>query len=433
VSARREPPTALIAGGGIGGLTAALALDARGVRCRVFKATREIRPLGVGINLLPHAVRVLTRLGLDERVGAQAVETAALAYHTRLGQRIWSEPRGRGAGYDHPQFSVHRGVLQLALRDVVLLRLGRDAIVTDRAVASFAEDGDGVTVQLARREDGTVVDHARGDLLVGADGIHSAVRRQLDPQGGGVRYGGRLLWRAVTRAEPFLGGRTMIMAGHQDQKFVCYPSTPADGDGLVDVNWIAELARPGDAPPPQDWSRQADRGDFREAFAGWRFDWLDVPALIDGAAAVYEYPLADRDPLERWSTARVTLLGDAAHAMYPIGSNGASQAILDAEALGAALAWTLRGHRAGHLASSADAIAEALAAYEAERRPATTAIVLANRGNGPEQVMQLAEERAPDGFDDVHDVIPREELEAIAAAYKQLAGFAPEQVNRTGV
>ena len=235
MSARRDPPTALVAGGGIGGLAAALALDARGIRCRVFEAAREIRPLGVGINLLPHAVRVLARLRLDEPLGERAVETAALAYYNRHGQPIWSEPRGRAAGYEHPQLSVHRGVLQLALRDAVLLRLGGDAIVTDRAVASFAEEEGGVTVQLARREDGTVVDHARGDLLIGADGIHSAVRAQLDPRGGGVRYGGRLLWRAVTRAEPFLGGRTMIMAGHQDQKFVCYPITPVGDDGLLDV------------------------------------------------------------------------------------------------------------------------------------------------------------------------------------------------------
>ncbi len=199
----------------------------------------------------------------------------------------------------------------------------------------------------------------------------------------------------------------MIMAGYQDRKFVCYPITPPDGDGRQTINWIAELPVAGDGPPPQDWSRIVSPDLFRDAFAEWRFDWLDIPALIDGAETVYEYPLADRDPLERWGTDRVTLLGDAAHPMYPIGSNGASQAILDAAAL----------------AASPD-----FAAYEAERRPATSQIVLLNRQNGPEQVMQLAEERAPAGFADVQDVISAAELEEIAARYKRAAGFAPEQL-----
>jgi 2-polyprenyl-6-methoxyphenol hydroxylase-like FAD-dependent oxidoreductase len=225
-----------------------------------------------------------------------------------------------------------------------------------------------------------------------------------------------MLWRATTVAPSFLTGASMIMAGHQDQKFVCYPITPPAADGTQVLNWVAELPV-AELPAPQDWSREVDRARFRDAFADWRFGWLDVPALIDGAERVYEYPLADRDPLDSWGSGRVTLLGDAAHPMYPIGSNGASQAILDAEALASALA-------------DGGDVAAALAGYQEARREATGRIILANRGNGPEQVMQLAHERAPDGFGDIEAVIPRAELEEIAARYKRLAGFAPEQVNR---
>ena len=401
----------LIAGGGIGGLTVALALDRAGRQVQVFEAAREIRPLGVGINLLPHAVRVLDALGLVERLRPTAVETAELAYYNRHGQLIWSEPRGVAAGYDQPQFSVHRGVLHMALLDAVRERLGPDAVVTGHVLESFSAAQDGVTATFRRRSDnGRVTETA--DALVAADGIHSAARAALHPGEGPPTYSGRMLWRATTKTVGFLSGRTMIMAGHQDQKFVCYPITPPDAGGMQMLNWVAELPEADSTPPRQDWSREVDPSRFRESFADWRFGWLDVPSLIDGAAVVYEYPLADRDPLERWGTGAVTLTGDAAHPMYPIGSNGASQAILDADCL----AESLRRYSDP---------AEAFSAYEADRRPATSRIVLANRENGPEQVMQLAEERAPGGFRQIEDVISRAELEDIASRYKRIAGFSP--------
>jgi 2-polyprenyl-6-methoxyphenol hydroxylase-like FAD-dependent oxidoreductase len=408
----------MIAGGGIGGLTAALALHRRGIEATVFEAAREIRPLGVGINLLPHSVRVLAGLGLQDELAAGAIETAELAYFNRHGQPIWSEPRGRAAGYDFPQFSVHRGELQLLLQRVACERLGAERVICGHALADFETVGHDVIARFVRRGE-HVPDHLhRGRALIGADGIHSRVRAQLHPGEGPPRYAGRMLWRALSHGPRFLTGRSMIMAGHQDQKFVCYPISRAsageDGESLI--NWIAELALPGATPPPQDWSRRVDASVFREPFADWRFDWLDVPALIASAEEIYEYPLADRDPLEHWGAGPVTLLGDAAHPMFPIGSNGASQAILDAEALAEALA------------GDTD-IESAFAEYERRRLGPTARIVLANRQNGPERVMQLAEERAPGGFARVEDVIPRHELEEIAASYKAVAGFAPEQVN----
>jgi 5-methylphenazine-1-carboxylate 1-monooxygenase len=410
--------TVLIAGAGIGGLATALSLHQIGVAAVVFESVAEVRPLGVGINVLPHAVRELTELGLEAGLAATGIETAELAYFSKRGQRIWSEPRGRAAGYGWPQFSIHRGELQAILLRAVLDRLGAASVRTGHHLAGWRQDDDGVVAGF-RDRDGGSLGEARGSLLVGADGIHSTVRRHYHPDEGAPKWNGAILWRGVTAGwPPFLGGRTMIMAGHEFQKFVCYPISRAALDrGEAVVNWIAERKfRPDHAWRREDWNRPGDPDEFLPWFAGWRFDWLDVPALIGAAERCFEYPMVDRDPLAAWSDHRVTLLGDAAHPMYPIGSNGASQAILDARVLA-------REIRAQGPTPAA------LAAYEAERRPATARIVLANRGNGPEQVMQLVEERAPDGFAAIEDVLSREELEGTAAAYKRLAGFDREALN----
>ncbi len=402
----------LVAGAGIGGLVTALALERRGIEVRVFESARELAPLGVGINLLPHAMAELAALDLLEPVAALGVRTAELCYFNRHGQRIWREPRGLDAGYPVPQISVHRGRLQLALHTEARRRLGADAIRSGCHLDSFAnEGGDRVCASFTDRAGGAAFEE-RADLLVGADGIHSAVRRQLHPDEGLPRWGGNILWRATSRAPSFLTGRSMIMAGTRARKFVAYPIDAPGDDGLCTVNWIAELDRSAAEPPArEDWNRRGAISDFLPAFADWQFHWLDVPALIRSAEAVYEFPMVDRDPLARWTHGRVTLLGDAAHPMYPIGSNGASQAILDARALADALA----GER------DVDA---ALEHYEAVRRPATADIVLSNRAHGPECVLDLADERAPDGFARVDDVFAPGELAEIAARYKRVAGFA---------
>lgn len=408
----------IIAGGGIGGLTAALALHHAGIRVRVFEGVRTIRPLGVGINLLPHSVKVLADLGVMPALAATAIETEALVYFNKFGQRIWSEPRGIAAGYAVPQFSIHRGELQLMLLQAVEARLGAGSVETGHHLAGFESTADGVRAVFADRPGGTEIARVDGALLIGADGIHSVVRRTFYPDEGPAVFSGRTLWRAVTESDPYLGGRTMIMAGHQNQKFVAYPISRAEylrGRSLT--NWIAELYVGGDTPERHDWNKEVPASVFRDAFQGWRFDWLDVPGLIDGARAIYEFPMVDRNPLPRWTFDRVTLLGDAAHPMYPIGSNGASQAILDAAAL------TRRLVEQG-------TTPEALDAYQADRIGPTGAIVLANRRNGPEHVMQIAEERAPAGFGHINDVISQAELEDIAARYKRTAGFSREQVNQ---
>jgi 5-methylphenazine-1-carboxylate 1-monooxygenase len=408
-----------IAGGGIGGLTLALQLHQRGIECEVWESAHEIRPLGVGINLLPHAVREMADLGLLEAIAEIGVETSMLAYYNRLGQPIWQEPRGRAAGYAWPQFSIHRGEFQVFLAQTVRDRLGAGALHLGQRAEGFVPDGDGAIVRLRSREGHT--SERRVDVLVAADGIHSAIRRQMHaPERDPLVFSGRMLWRAVTEAEPYLDGRTMFMAGHQDQKFVAYPiSEPLRRQGRSLINWIAEL-RVSPESMHNDWNREVPKSLFDHAFADWRWGWVDVPALIAGAQAVYEFPMVDKDPLPRWVQERTVLLGDAGHPMYPIGSNGSAQAILDARCLADAL----KAHPHNPQLALLD--------YEAERLPRTAGIVLRNRLNGPEQVMQMAHERAPGGFADIHQVIPRSELEAVSQRYKQLAGFDRQSLGATG-
>ncbi|MET0333907.1 MAG: flavin-dependent oxidoreductase [Rhizobacter sp.] len=405
-----------IAGGGIGGLTLALALHQRGISCTVYESAPQLRPLGVGVNLLPHSVKELSELGLLDALAATGIETASLTFYNKHGQTIWSEPRGLAAGYPVPQYSIHRGELHMILLDAVLRRLGPERVVLGHQLTGFANVGAKAQATFQRALDGSSVT-VEADALVAADGIHSAARKQMWPDEGAPRYGQRVLWRAITEGEPFGNGRDMFMAGHPDVKFVAYPiSRKLAEQGRSRINWIAELSVP-EMPTRTDWNREVDISVFAGPFDGWKWDWIDIPALIRGTSAVYEFPLVDRDPLPHWRQGHVTLLGDAAHPMYPIGSNGASQAILDVRALADALAGK------GNLVAALDA-------YEADRLPKTAKIVLLNRQNGPEQVMAIAEERAPQGFKHIHDVMPREELEGIAARYKQVAGFDKKSVEK---
>lgn len=382
----------VIAGAGIAGLTTALSLHAAGITDVVIhESVQEIRPLGVGINLLPHAVRELVELGLGDRLAETGVATADLTFINRYGQVIWSEPRGLAAGYGWPQYSIHRGHLQHLLLDAVKERLGQDAVVTGSPVTDLEHDG---------------------DVLVGADGIRSGVRAALFPDEGEPLWSGQVLWRGTTITKSFNGGRSMVMAGDDVQKIVIYPIAPPGEDGNQLINWAIQRQAP-ETVPRGDWNRQVEIDKFRHHVAGWHCAWLDIPALIDGAQVVYEYPMVDRDPLPRWSTGTVTLAGDAAHPMYPTGSNGAVQSIIDARVLAQTLA------TGGELGD-----------YENERRAKTNAIVLANRKDGPEVVLRMAHERAPQGFDDIDAIFPRAEREEIAMKYKQTAGFVADALNQ---
>ena len=405
----------IIAGAGPVGLTLALLLHRQGRSVRIFEAVDALQPLGVGINLLPHSVRVLHELDLTPKLDAIGIRTSALHYYNKFGQRIWEEPRGIAGGYPFPQYSIHRGELQRLLLAEVVARLGPECLCAGQRLTGWTDTADGIEAAFAGADGTTRM--VKGRCLVAADGIKSTARSKLFPDEGEPIYGGRILWRGTTVAAPYLDGSTMFMAGHQDCKFVCYPIARLPGDEAhLLINWIAELSVPDFEQRDQDWTKEVCIERFKGPFQSWDFGWIDIPRLIDRCQHVFEFPLSDRDPLPRWSHGHMTLIGDAAHPMYPIGSNGASQGILDAETLADAL-------------SRWNDIPAAFAAYEAERRPATAKIVLANRQNGPEQVMQIVEERAPEGFDNLDDVISRHELESYSAWYQQTAGFSVEAVN----
>ncbi|UWQ53604.1 flavin-dependent oxidoreductase [Leisingera caerulea] len=402
----------LIAGGGIAGLTLGLTLHQIGVPFRIFEAAQALKPMGVGINLQPNAVRELFDLGLEAELDAIGVRTRQLGFYSKLGKTIWEEPRGTGAGYAWPQYSVHRGELQMMLYRALAERAGADCFETGARAAGFENTADGAALLL---EGGRRID---GALVVAADGIHSALRAQMVPEEGAPIWNGRILWRATTRAPGFKGGAAMAMIGHDHLRLVAYPISQPDADGRVTMNWIAEKSFDPSAPwRREDWNRPADITEFLPDFEAWQFDWIDVPGLIRGAEVVYEYPMVDRDPLARWTDGNVTLMGDAAHPTYPVGSNGASQAIVDARVIGAKLLQ--------HGISAA-----ALQAYEADVRPVTTAVGLANRaGGGPDGVLQRVEDLCGGDFGNISEVIPQADLAAHAAKYKSIAGFSIEELN----
>jgi 2-polyprenyl-6-methoxyphenol hydroxylase-like FAD-dependent oxidoreductase len=403
----------LIVGAGIGGLTLGLALHAAGIPCRIFESAAEIRPVGVGINLLPHATKELAALGLEEALARVAIATEDATFFNRFGQLIYREPLGRAAGYQHPQFSIHRGDLQMVLLDAFRARVGSDRLITNRHCTGVEQDETGVDVHFSDGPEGTSRSTVRGRVAIACDGINSAIRKQFYPGEGEPRYSGVNMWRGVTRWKPMLSGASMVRAGWLSHgKMVIYPIRTAGADGLQLINWVAEIETA--TYRRRDWNRPGRIEDFIGAFADWHFDWLDVPSFIRAADHVLEFPMVDQDPLPRWSFGLITLLGDAAHPMVPRGSNGAGQAILDARALVSALLENGAG-------------VAALASYEQQRLEATTRIVLTNRTNPPDAILREVFVRTNDRpFAQIDDVISRDELVALSEGYKRIAGYSKD-------
>lgn len=409
----------LIAGGGIAGLTTALALHQQGHDVRVFESVRAPRELGVGINLLPHSVRVLHDLGLKDALDEVAIKTRRLSFYSDDGVKIWEEDRGLHAGNPWPQYSLHRGRLQMLLWRAAVETLGQDRILSGHHLHSFEQDSNEVRANFVDKETGSAplgVDTGTGagtysgDVLIAADGLYSAARKHFNPDEGPPVYSGLMLWRGAVETDAFLDGESMFMAGHDDAKAVVYPiGGPEKRAGRSLVNWIAE--RPMDFDVSRaDWNREANPEDFSSYFQDWKWDWIDLPALFAKTKVCYEFPMSDRDPLERWSYGRVTLLGDSAHAMRPNGSNGASQGILDAESITSALGQT-------------SDVVDALQDYQEDRLHKTATLTLANRQSGPERVLQWVKDRCDGGCVGEHQCVPKSELEHEANAYKKLAGF----------
>ncbi|WP_460450136.1 flavin-dependent oxidoreductase [Alsobacter sp. SYSU BS001988] len=409
----------IIVGGGIGGLTAALMLHRRGIRATVYEQASTIREVGVGINTLPRAIVELEELGLLPALDAAGIRTRELVYMNRYGQTVWQEPRGVYAGFKSPQFSIHRGRLQKLIHDAVVERLGPDSVRTGRRLLGLIEDEGGVTAHFADSRFGGAGETIRADALVGADGIHSAVRARYFPDQGPPRWQGVRMWRGAIDWPTFLDGESMIIAGGMQAKLVLYPIGKGERPDTRLTNWVVNvrLGDPDKPPPKETWSGQGRLEDVLPFARRFTVPGVDIEALVRATPQFWEYPMCDRDPLPRWTHGRVTLLGDAAHPMYPVGSNGASQAILDARCLADSLA-------------AADHPRHALAVYEAERLPKTAEICAMNRQGGPERVIDAVEALAPSGFDDVERVLSYARREAIVKSYAGKAGFALTQVNR---
>lgn len=415
-SAESSHGRVLIAGGGIAGLALGLTLHQIGVPFVILESAREMRPLGVGINLQPNAVRELVDLGISadtlSEVGVAVEEWALVGLN---GRDVYAEPRGLNAGYNWPQYAVHRGRFHMLLYRVLIERAGRDVIRLGSQVVSYRQNASGVTVQVVRADGGT--DELDGRLLIGADGIHSAIRAQMYPDQPPIHWGGAIMWRGTVRAKPLRTTASFVGLGTSERRMVVYPISKPDAEGFSQINWIAEVTMDNAEGWQQDgWFRPVQVADFAHHFEAFRYDWLDVPAMLAQADCAYENPMIDRDPVPSWVEGRVALMGDAAHAMYPTGSNGASQAIVDARVIGAQMV-------------SHGVTAAALSAYDAQLCAPVSELVLRNRGAGPFGLLNLLDERSGGTFDNIDDVIPEAERTAFMAGYKAAAGFAIETLN----
>lgn len=403
-----------IVGGGICGLSLALNLHARRIACRVYERVSEVRELGVGITLLPHAMREFTALGVGEKLLAAGIENLESCFFNRFGQLIYKEPRGKHAGYQYPEVGIHRGKLHVILLQEVHERLGADMIRTDCECTGFIQDGSGVTLHFRETSSGKPLPSVRASAAIACDGINSAIRKQFYPDDK-VSFAGINTWRGITRRKPILTGKSYIRVGSiLTGKIVIYPIIDnLDGEGNQLVNWMAEIKQ--DTQGMNDWNKRGDLADFYHLYKDWRFPWLDVAELIRSADQILEYPMVDKDPIGRWTFGRITLAGDAAHPMYPRGSNGAAQAAIDARTL-------------------ADMLAKfdppaALAEYEKARREVTGKIVYTNREYPPDFINIKVEELVGDRpFDDLGKYITQDELRALSENYKKIAGFSVTDV-----
>ena len=405
-----------IIGAGIGGLSLGLCLHKLNIPFQIYEAVKEIKPLGVGINIQPHAVRELYALGLKDDLDKIGICSQELNYYSKQGGLIWSEPRGILAGYDWPQYSLNRGALQMLLFDELVKRAGSKVIKTNAMLKNWCDGSNKIKMEFEDRKSERFLFSHKASIMVACDGINSTVRAKLHPLEGPANWSGIMMWRGTTKGQKFLSGKSMVMVGQRNQKFVAYPIFEyPDGDVLI--NWICDLKYPNDYKwAKQNWNLEGKLTDLWPLFKDWNFSWLDVASVIKRSSNIYEYPMVDKDPLSNWTCGNITLLGDAAHAMFPIGSNGASQAILDAV----------------HLAKSLESIGlneKALKKYENIRRKVVNKIVLANRENGPDAILEIIAKKAPAGFNNITDVVDDKELLSIATKYKALAGFDVDNLN----
>ena len=407
----------IIAGGGIGGLTLALTLHQIGVPFLVLETSHTMRPLGVGINIQPNAVRELFELGLTSEVlgtiGVPAKEWALVGLN---GREVYSEKRGLDAGYNWPQFAAHRGELLMLLYRTLIERAGAESVMLDARVDKYLKRPSGEVDVSVRGSDGSRF-QISGRLLIGADGIHSAVRAQMHPDQPPIHWGGAIMWRGTVRAKPLRTESSFIGLGTHQHRMVIYPISKPSADGTVLTNWIAELTVDrNEGWLGNNWFKEVPIESFAHHFESFRYDWLDVPTMLNKSECGYMNPMIDRDPVATWIDGPVALMGDAAHAMYPTGSNGASQAIVDARVIGAAI--LTRG-----------LTPDALKLYDNQLCKKVSELVLRNRLAGPFGLLDILNDRCGGVFENIDTIIPLEERNEFMSKYKAAAGFAIEALN----
>ncbi len=409
----------LIVGAGIGGLTAALSLQKIGLEATVFESVANLRPLGVGINILPNASRELIALGLQPSLDKFAIRTRSMNYFSRRGKLAISVPCGEYAGYNWPQYSLHRGELHRLLLETFKQRAGADRVVTGHRLAGFEQNKNTVTANFVAPSSGKPIADVTGDLLIGADGLHSITRRCLYPDEGAPVYAGMVCFRGAVEGPPCIDGESMIICGDKRLRLVSYPiSKTRQEQGRSQINWIAAVPFNTDKPQEEDWNKLAEPEKLIELYGDWQFDWLKVPDLISATRQIFEFPIYDRDPLKQWTFGRVTLLGDAAHPLVPVSSSGAVQAIIDGRALACAL-----GKHNDPLAG--------LQAYEADRLKKANQLVLASRKNGPDEVLEIVRNECPEDAEAIHDYVSRDRLQSVIDEFKERAGFGTEALNNS--
>ena len=407
----------IIAGGGIGGLTLALTLHQIGVPFLVLETSHTMRPLGVGINIQPNAVRELFELGLTSEVlgtiGVPAKEWALVGLN---GREVYSEKRGLDAGYKWPQFAAHRGELLMLLYRTLIERAGAESVMLDARVDKYIKRPSGEVDVSVKGSDGSQF-QISGSLVIGADGIHSAVRAQMHPGQPPIHWGGAIMWRGTVRAKPLRTESSFIGLGTHQHRMVIYPISKPAADGTVLTNWIAELTVDrNEGWLGNNWFKEVPIESFAHHFESFRYDWLDVPTMLNKSECGYMNPMIDRDPVATWIDGPVALMGDAAHAMYPTGSNGASQAIVDARVIGAAI--LTRG-----------LTPDALKLYDNQLCKKVSELVLRNRLAGPFGLLDILNDRCGGVFENIDTIIPLEERNEFMSKYKAAAGFAIEALN----
>lgn len=396
-----------IIGAGPGGLVTALRLHQQGIRPTIYESVLELKPLGVGVDIKTVGTKELDELGLLDEFRAISVDAEDSIFYNHFGQEIYAEKCGTHMGYLHEQRFVHRGILQMLLFRTVLDRLGEDAVVLGARAVKYDQDSDGVTLGLEHRDGRT--EQVRHEAVIAADGIRSAVRRQMHPNLAEPEFSGITMWRGTTLREPIRGGHTILHLGDpRISTMIVYPiAENFEGSGLDLINWVVET---NGEETVEDWNQVADPEQIIPAFDSLELPFLDVQQLIRDAREVYLFPLIRHFPLDTWVDGRVVLLGDAAHAMYPRGGNGITQAMLDARVLSEKLV-------------TLDDPAEAFAAYDSARREIVNRIADNMRGEGYEVIRRMVAERT-DGkpFVDIEDVLPLAEADQIFSRYHALVG-----------